>query len=256
MNSRERLTAASRGGPVDHPPWFAWSPSASLQAVRSFAQRWAPDAVVAANADDARALLAELGEDGPAVLAETSNPFALASEAGADLDAAFGRSPAEGEERLIPFVHTVGERIERAMEAGVDGVLYCLRGANPAESTPMSYSGFYLEHDRDLLEQAAAARFNVLFVEGGVGVYLDFVHDLPASALAWDEEASGVTPRDLRKLHSGALACGLSGDHAALWEESDGIGLIFAGRVPDLASFDFSPVKDASMKLGSAVAHE
>lgn len=256
MNSRERLVAASRGGSVDSAPWFVYCESAEKETLSRFARKWTPDALVAKNGSDARQLLAEFGADGPAVLVEVWNPFGYAKEAGEDLSEAFRNDPRGGGKLLERFFSLTCAKTYEALDAGCDGIFYRLFGATPFETTPMEYGGFFLEKDRELLESIIEARFNVLSVEGGEGVYLDFVHDLPCSALAWDEKASKITPQKVREIHFGALACGLEVDYARLWEEFGYTGIVFFGRVENLDSYDFSKIKEATSQLRSPVVHD
>ncbi len=85
-------------------------------------------------------------------------------------------------------------------------MLYRLHGAHPSHTSPMQYGGYYLERDREILEEITDARFNLLFIVGSEGTYIDFVSDLPAHVFAWDERASGVTLEEVRQMRTGALA--------------------------------------------------
>lgn len=256
MNPRERLVAVSRGGSVDAAPWFVYSENAARETLSRFARKWNPDALIAANFSDGSELLAEFGAEGPAVIVEVWNPFGYAKETGENLSEAFHKSPREGEELLENFFAKSYAKASEALDAGCDGIFYRLFGATPFETTPMEYGGFFLEKDRALLESIVEARFNVLSIEGGEGVYLEFVHDLPCSALTWNEKESKLTPRKVREIHSGALACGWEGEHERLWEEFGCTGLVFFGRVENLDSYDFSKIKDAISQLRSPVHHD
>ncbi len=70
----------------------------------------------------------------------------------------------------------------------------------------MQYGGFYLERDRELLEEAKDATFNLLWIDAGEEAYLDFVSDLPAHAFAWDIDATDVSVVQMRAMRPGALA--------------------------------------------------
>jgi len=241
---------------VDAAPWFVYCENAKREALSRFARRWAPDALVVQDVGEARELLAEFGADGPAVLVEVRNPFGYAKEVDEDLSGAFRGDPKMGEGLLERFFSMSCTKTCEALDSGCDGIFYRLFGATPFETSPMEYSGFFLEKDRELLEGIVEARFNVLSVEGGEGVYLDFVHDLPCSVLAWDEKNSRIAPRSVREIHSGALACGLEADYASLWEEFGCTGIVFFGRVENLDTYDFSKIKEATSRLRSPVYHD
>jgi hypothetical protein len=231
MTHRERLVAAARGGETDRPAWFAWQPGASAKEALDFAHRCDPDAIVVSSAIRAEQCLADLGAEGPAVLVEVTNPFGEALEAGAELNREFAESPENGHSMLSAYAEGVRSSLDAALISGADGVLYRLVGASPEHCTPMQFGGQFLEAERELLLQIAAARFNLLFVEGGEGVYLDVVSDLPAHALAWDEAASRVPPTSVAKMRDGAIACCLS----STTDAPGSPGVILFSKVADLA---------------------
>lgn len=180
MTGRERALAAARGGATDRRPTVGWSSDA--------------DVVIgpAAGEDQMR-------------LAECLNPFAMARKEGVDLNQALADDPAAGNELLDQFVARTREALAAGLDSGADGVLYRLHGAREALCTPMQYGGYYLERDRELLEEIGEAALNVLLVVGE-DAYLDFVCDLPAHVFAWDADATGVTSDQIRALRVGAQA--------------------------------------------------
>ncbi len=254
MNCRERLTAAGRGGQTDRAPWFAWFPNASYLNLLSFAREYKPDAIVTSSHDDATSFLDELGSDGPAVLFEVVNPYGLALVDDLDLNAMIQADPYEGHVLHAKYSTVIAETLEWAMDAGCDGVFYRLLGAAPQWSTPMQYGGHHLGRDRDLLDSVNEARFNVVYVDGGPGVYLDFVSDLPASAFAWDEAESGISPSEVRELRMGTIACGLFGDKKKLWKDFDATGLVFFAR--STFDADFEQIALECNQLRSHAPHE
>lgn len=209
MNARERLTAASRGGPTDRRAVLLWPTDP-----RSDAAIVPVDEVGAALAEDADR----------AVLAHVLSPFGRALEDGFPLNDLLLADPDAGQRKLEGYVGETLQDLHTAVEFGADGVFYRLEGAHPGASTPMQYGGFYLERDRALLNEVAEARLNVLYVAGGPEPYLDFVADLPAHLFAWDIAASGVSPDAVRPMRKGALA---AADAAA--------DVLFAHQWSDLA---------------------
>ncbi|MDL1928341.1 hypothetical protein FCG40_05045 [Fimbriimonadia bacterium ATM] len=238
MNSRERLLAAARGGDVDRAPWLVWPRLGDLAEVNDAAIRAGADAVVVRELQHVAEMAARCGLDGPAVLYECHSPFGAASSKGIDLNQAIFASPVEGSALLDTIAQNCEREAQEALELGADGVFYVLEGATPGLCTPMQYGGFFLERDRQLLDAVADARFNLMFVAGGEGTYLDFVHDLPASALAWDEPASGIGHEQVRKMHEGTIACGLFGDRETLWRSFAGRGLVFFGILDEVRDLD------------------
>lgn len=254
MNSRERLTAIARGGPVDRAAWFTWVPNASYSELLHLAREYAPDGLVTSSMESAKLLLEELGLDGPAVLFEVMNPFGLALQDEINLNSSIQADPSEAYVLHSKYATEVADSMEWALSAGCDGVFYRLVGAAPEWSTPMQYGGHHLESDRELLGTVRDARFNTLYVEGGEGVYLDFVSDLPASAFAWDEMASGVDYKEVRKLRDGALACGLMQDRSSIWADMNYTGVVFFAK----CSFDdeFDAFSRECHNLRSPAPHE
>ena len=190
MTSRERLVAASRGGDVDRQPMLSW-PDATAEA----------DAVIVKPVEVATVLE---GGDERLVLAEVLSPFGRAVQFRLPLSTLLREEPGHGQEELEKLVEVTRQDIDTAILAGADGIFYRLRGAEPEFCTPMEYGGFYLERDRELLESVKDARLNVLSVEGGPEVYLDFVSDLPAHLFAFDLNHQSLS--DVRSMRSGVLA--------------------------------------------------
>ncbi len=248
MIPRERITVTARGGIVDRPPWFVWEPSASFQALLSFARRWSPDLLVAKDVSDAQALLRELPEEGPAVLVEVQNPFLLAVASGVILGQSFWHCPVRGSEEFQQFTQRVREHIQSALDAGVDGVFYRLGGANPQQASPMEYKGLYFEHDYALLSEISEARFNVLFVEGEEDPYIDLVNDLPASALMWEDDEAWA-PEKVREIHPRALVVKLWRDLPQDWRRLGRAGVLFGARVLDMNALDFTDVVNQILSL-------
>jgi hypothetical protein len=184
MTSRERLVAAARGGRADQQPVISW-PEVSEDA----------DAFIVKPSEVAQALEANPHK---AVLAEVMNPFGRAVQFRLPLSTLLREEPERGQEELERLVQVTRDDIETAILAGADGIFYRLLGAEPAHSTPMEYGGFYLERDRELLQEVAEARLNVIYVEGGPETYIDFVSDLPAHVFAFQTGDLGSV-REMRK---------------------------------------------------------
>lgn len=187
MTGRERLVAAARGGQTDRPVLLAW-PSSGEEG----------DARVVTSPGDVRT------DEDRAVLVEVPNPFGQALARRVDLNAALMEDP--NAPVLEEMVAATREALSEALGTGADGVLYRLHGARGKWCSPMQYGGWYLERDRELLEEIADARLNVLYVVGEDDAYLDFVSDLPAHVFAWDVASTGVSAQVVRSLRNGAQA--------------------------------------------------
>lgn len=246
MTHRERLVAAARGGAVDRPPWFVWD----VVNTETFLAKHTPDAVVAKSAEGAKRLLSLAGEEGPAVLVEAINPLGLALSEGENPNRLLD-DPEAAERELDRWVERCRSTLFEALESGADGVFYRLRGAEPPHSTPMEFGGFHLERERDLLNEIAEARFNVLLAEGGEETYLDFLTDLPAHAFAWNEETIPFSPKQVREMRPGALACSLYDNLNTVWSDLRGVGIIFAGPARD--GFDYSQVEAQIAEIEKAL---
>ena len=248
MDSRERLTAASRGGETDRLPWFAWKPGSSFTDVEQFARQWQPDAVVVHSPEDVQEALSAFAN--AAVLMEVGNPFGAALLDDVDLNDEFEKGPDVGGVAFEKYVDLTRAALDSALSAGADGVLYRVFGAEPGLSTPMQFGGLYLEQERELLHGISDSRFNVVYIEGGEGAYLDVVSDLATHALGWDELRSAIPASEVRAMHRGALACGLNiEDPQRLFASIGRTGLILSGKVEDLAAHDFGNVVSAARSL-------
>ena len=188
MTGRERLVAAARGGETDQKATLAWPCPEST----------ASDALIVADADSV------VADDERAVLVEVANPFGQALARDFDLNAALVADPdAPALEEMVEATRT---DLRNALDAGADGVFYVLHGARGKWCSPMQYGGWYLERDRELLQEIADARLNVLFVVGEDDTYLDFVSDLPAHVFAWDANATTQDSAAVRTMRAGAQA--------------------------------------------------
>ncbi|MFQ3588014.1 MAG: hypothetical protein SNJ74_05520 [Fimbriimonadaceae bacterium] len=188
MTSRERLVAASRGGPVDRQPVVGFGGAGS-------------DGVVCESP-------ASLTTSDQVRLVPVANPLGRALAGGVDLNELHRRDPEKGAAALDAYVAQTRAEIEGALDSGADGIVYAVFGAHEAACTPMQYGGFYLERDREILAEFQDAVFNLVFVvaEPGVQNFIDFVSDLPAHAFGWDPVASGFSVEQVRALRNGALA--------------------------------------------------
>jgi uroporphyrinogen-III decarboxylase len=144
--------------------------------------------------------------DNRALLVEVPNPFGRAWVRNIDLNELLKTNPAEGVRLLIQFVEAAKIAMAKSLEAGADGVLYRLHGANAAHCTPMEYSGHYLEHDRELLKGIGSAKANMIFLVGDTDLYFDLVSDLPAHLFGWDDRTSGISTAHGRAIRQGPVA--------------------------------------------------
>jgi len=193
VSGLRRLLSASGQEPPDTRPSVLW-PGGS---------RVSDDAAVLLPGDSVSEHRTKAPER--AILRQVFSPFGIALAEGENLAEAFRESPGAGEPRLEARFERARAEIAAALEAGADGILYALFGASPDRCTPMEYGGHFLERDRQLLQDAADARFVLLFVVGSEGTYLDLASDLPAHAFGWDVEASGFPVAEMRKWRPGAL---------------------------------------------------
>lgn len=256
MNSRERITALIRGGNSDGASWFAYFRNEKFDHILKFAESQKPDAIVLSNLSNVGTALDVLGSEGPAILVETLNPFGLCLSENVDINAELRNNPVKGNEILSEMVNKVSRHIGEIMKSGADGVFYRLIGAEPKYTSPMQYGGYYMEHDNNLLSSVRDARCNVLFIEGGEYVYMDFVHDIPASLLAWDEKSSGLSFDEVKQYHSGALACEIEHDIAHAWDSCNQTGIVFFGVFDKINDFDFEAFQGRLKQLRSLVAHD
>lgn len=187
MTSRERLLAAAHGQPTDRKPVLLLDGGAQSDVLIVPPSRGVEIA----------------GEQ--AVLVDILNPFGRARRDGVDLNEALAENPEIGNAKLDFYVAETQLDIDRAKDAGIDGVFYRVVGAEPALCTPMQYGGYYLERDRALLE-AADAKLNVVYIDAGMEAYMDFVSDLPAAFFAWDIDRSDFSVVQVRAMREGALA--------------------------------------------------
>ncbi len=138
-------------------------------------------------------------------LVEVLNPFGLAQAEGVNLNELIYTDPEAGNQKLDELVEKTREAIRAALDSGADGVFYRLIGAEPSQTTPMQYGGYYLERDRELLAEVSETP-SALFIDAGEDAYMDFVSDLPAAFFAWDIDKSDVSVARMRSLRPGPLA--------------------------------------------------
>lgn len=185
MTSFERLSAVVRGQEVDR------KPSIGFDGVEGC------DAIVAG--------ISEAVPAGALKLVTVEGVLASALSGREGLYEFLESEPEAGGVYLAEVSRRVREEAETALSKGADGICYSIRGAAPAVSTPMQYGGFILELDRAVLEAVAEAAFNLVFVHDDEEPYLDFLTDLPASALGWYERA-GLSVSAIRSMRGGAVA--------------------------------------------------
>lgn len=154
---------------------------------------------------DARVMRAPGAPDADRLtLVEVLNPYALAQAASVNLNELIYTDPDSGNRKLDEYVDACRAAIRKALDSGADGVLYRLKGAEPSQTTPMQYGGYYLERDRELLEEIEST-MSVVYIDAGEGAYMDFVSDLPAKFFAWDIDRSDVSVVRMRSLRNGPL---------------------------------------------------
>ncbi len=193
MTSRERVLATVRGGEVDQKPVLNWPICEPTSDIQHYNHETMPDHL-------------EGNESGVSVV-EVTNPFGLSLQRDLNLNQLLKDDPKEGNRILGELCDETQGDINRAFEAGADGIIYRLYGARARHCTPMQYGGYYLERDRELLQGVQDALFSMVFVVGDEDVYLDFVSDLPAKAFGWDIKSSQVPISEVRDMRQGALVC-------------------------------------------------
>jgi hypothetical protein len=190
MTSRERLVAAARGGDVDRKPVVSFAGDSGGEV----------DAIILA--PNPVQIELELRTSDVAVLAGIPSIFRLAPP---NILATLDSDPGAADKQLGEARDTAQRLIEGCLDAGADGIFYCLFGAQPGIMSPMMYGGNFLELDREVLSLTENSRFSAIFVVGGPGVFLDFVSDLPGEAFGWDIWASGTPVADVRAMRHGAI---------------------------------------------------
>ncbi|MBS1706994.1 MAG: hypothetical protein JST40_14100 [Armatimonadetes bacterium] len=193
MTSRERIRSAINGESIDRKPAVVWSASPGHRC----------DVVISALDTLEQAI--ETHPD-QVVIVEIYGPFGRSTRRGVNLTKILSGDPSAGGEALKRVKDEVRGDITEALQRGAHGVFYRLDGAYPSANTPMEYGGHYLEMDRELLEAAADADFNLIYVEGEEDIYLDFVADLPAHAITWSSRHVEIPVRSARAMARGLVA--------------------------------------------------
>lgn len=193
MTCVERVLAAIRGEQVTPRPSIVWSASPGHHAD-----------IVLTDFPNLEETLAT--HPGQVVLCEVMSPMGRAILLDIDLNAQLQQNPAQGGKVLEDLVLATNTEIKNALDEGAHGIFYRLDGAYPAASTPMEYGGHYLEHDREILANAAAPVTNLLFVEGEGEIYLDFVADLPAELIGWNAGRATVNFHSAQPMCRGKIA--------------------------------------------------
>lgn len=110
---------------------------------------------------------------------------------------------------LSALATSLARYAQSCLDAGCDGVYYALSGASAGGATRDEYLHHFLPYDRQILESAHGAPFNVLHMHGYDDLYFDLAHDLPANAVCWSDRAGGPSLAVARQVHSGCLIGGL-----------------------------------------------
>ncbi len=192
MTPKERLVACCRGGITDAKPVIVWSESPGHVA----------DGICVSQQGLADALATHPDQ---AVLAEVLSPFGRALRTQGRFLQLMHDDPSEGAKRLDALADETKRDLDQCLESGADGIFYRLDGAYPSAATPMEYGGHFLEVDRGLMEGIQEARVNLLWIEGEVDPFLDFVSDIPAHLFGWNVRQSGIAVSAVRAMRLGAL---------------------------------------------------
>lgn len=139
--------------------------------------------------------------EAPAVSNWVLNPFGRSLRKGIDLNALIASSPDAGAQTL----QTLAEETLTELKQSGSPVLYLLFGAAESWCTPMEFGGLYLELEREILSAAIESKEVLLWVAGNENVYLDFVSDLPAAAIGWNQGTTGFGVREMRELRDGTV---------------------------------------------------
>lgn len=145
-------------------------------------------------------------QDDSVVMVRVDSPLTKQSTRDLNLNALLHGDPEAGNQVLDDLVLETLEEGKQALNDGADGIAYVIDGAYPGGSTPMQFGGYYLERDREILDQLSNASFNLVFIEGGEETYLDSVSDLAANAIGWRIAESGFTKDMMRELRCGPIA--------------------------------------------------
>jgi hypothetical protein len=193
MTPQERITRARQGESADRKPTMVWSISPGHEA----------DVVTSPIVELSHALKTYPDQ---LVLAEVLSPLSRALRRDYDLNTLLTEDPEFGNAKLDELVGETQVDILTALDKGAAGIFYLLDGAFPTVCTPMQYGGYYLERDRELLELADEALFNVLYLLGEDEIYFDFVADLPAHAMCWSARHQALKVAEARNMTKSLIA--------------------------------------------------
>ncbi|MBL8087873.1 MAG: hypothetical protein JNM85_07365 [Chthonomonas sp.] len=193
MTARERVDTVLSGGTVRPHASLVWSASPGHQS----------DIVTCELREIAHARSTHPDQ---LLLVEIYNPYGRAIRSGCDINAVLEESPSKGDAVLAQHVAEAEEDIREALANGADGIFYRLDGAYAGACTPMQYGGHFLELDRALLDGVPAGSVRLLHIMGETEIFLDFVADLPAEFVNWDQAHQTVSLATARALCKGKLA--------------------------------------------------
>lgn len=202
MSTSERISEFLSRDSAASMRWIAWLANDSIDPL-TYCKKWKPPVMVINDVSN----LSELKVQGEnLILVEVKNVFwEMYLDASLDINE-LKHQPMKLSTAISNLNLKVLANIRRALDLGADGIFYRLGGAAPERCTPMEYGGHFMGLDETNLQDVDKDYLNVLYVDGGTGVYLDFVHELPASVLAWDEKGSGISALEFSKVHSGPIA--------------------------------------------------
>ncbi len=138
--------------------------------------------------------------DGSLKFAAIISFFGIAMQEREDIAELMGIDPVTSGEILDRAQEACAANIQVAMQAGFDGFVYVLVGAEPKYLSPMQYGGFILDQDREILSRFTNLPNRLLYVIGGNETYMDALSDLSASSIGWDESNVQFGIETMRKL--------------------------------------------------------
>lgn len=178
------------------------------EAFRSVARGGSPEPklMVLLDGDASSAVRLGMPTDAQIGLAEVISPVGRLASLEQTLES-LRDNPEVGNVLIDHAVEATNAEIAAKLGEGYEGILYRLVGAEPAQTTPMQYGGFFLERDREILSGLPEGAICIIYIDAGEEAYLDFVSDLPGDLFAWDSARTGIAPEAVRPMRTGALAC-------------------------------------------------
>ena len=156
-----------------------------------------------------RMVRADFDQDVP-IIQTAFNPLSMARYLTGDrFIVDLRRSPRKLHAGLRVIAETVATFVQEALKTGIDGIFLAVQQARYSILSEAEYQEFGARYDRQILDAANDASFNLLHAHGD-DIMFDLLAQYPIHAINWHDRTTGPSLTEAREHFPGALVGGLS----------------------------------------------